>query len=335
MQRGPVITFAASANKARERAARSLIPENALGGRKGSEISAIGCAHARQFTSVATHVAAPKLISVDDMGMTRLFAIPATPCGTTLTHQGQRSMVAVGSVALPEIIWDRRGSTSTASCSTSASQDRPRERELRTRPLRSESATFFVSERGVGRLRPHDRARGGRRRPRAEGPSLPWPGTVRGILFGLIKAPRPGRNGRRGFTSGRASAINVHIRTPASSFTMRTRLIVSLTTLGVRSSFHNAISGTFAESSPRETFLSTDTATPPGSGFFSEAFANMRELGPARGGASFLMLEARPELSGRRLVGLGRTGSPVGIAPGHMGGPFRFRSSGIRSGAGR
>jgi hypothetical protein len=93
MQRGLVITFAASANKARERAARSLIPENALGGRKCSEISAIGCAHARQFTSVATHVAAPKLFSVDDVGMTRLFAIPATPCGTTLTHQGQRSMV--------------------------------------------------------------------------------------------------------------------------------------------------------------------------------------------------------------------------------------------------
>jgi hypothetical protein len=189
-------------------------------------------------------------------------------------------MVAVGSVALPEIIWDR---------------------ELRTRPLRRESATFFVSERGE---------------------------------FGLIKARGRAAMGGAGFKSGRASAINVHIRTPASSFTMRTRLIVSLTTLGVRSSFHNAISGTFAESSPRETFLSTDT-TPPGSGFFSEAFANMRELGPARGGASFLMLEARPELSGRRLVGLGRTGSPVGIAPGHMGGPFRFRSSGIRSGAGR
>jgi hypothetical protein len=77
MQRGLVITFAASANKARERAARSLIPGNALGGRKCSEISAIDCAHPRQLTSVATHVAAPKLISVDDMGMTRLFAIIA------------------------------------------------------------------------------------------------------------------------------------------------------------------------------------------------------------------------------------------------------------------
>jgi hypothetical protein len=33
-------------------------------------------------------------------------------------------MVAVGSAALPEIIWDRRGSTSTAACSTSATQAR-------------------------------------------------------------------------------------------------------------------------------------------------------------------------------------------------------------------
>jgi hypothetical protein len=34
--------------------------------------------------------------------------VTATPCGTTLTHQGQRSMVAVGSADAPEIIWDRR-----------------------------------------------------------------------------------------------------------------------------------------------------------------------------------------------------------------------------------
>jgi hypothetical protein len=33
-------------------------------------------------------------------------------------------MVAVGSAALPEIIWDRRGSTSTAACSTPAGQAR-------------------------------------------------------------------------------------------------------------------------------------------------------------------------------------------------------------------
>jgi hypothetical protein len=91
MQRGLVITFAASANKARERAARSPMPESALGGRKCSEISAIGCALARQLTSVATHVAAAKLFSVDDVGMTRMFAIAATPCGTTLAHEGERS----------------------------------------------------------------------------------------------------------------------------------------------------------------------------------------------------------------------------------------------------
>ena len=78
MHRGLVITFAASANKARERAARSLILANALGGRKCSEISAIGCAHARQLIRVATHVAVPKLISVDKVGMIRL-AIPDTP----------------------------------------------------------------------------------------------------------------------------------------------------------------------------------------------------------------------------------------------------------------
>jgi hypothetical protein len=50
MQRGLVITFAASANKARERAARSLMLENELGGRKFSGVSATDCAHALQPT---------------------------------------------------------------------------------------------------------------------------------------------------------------------------------------------------------------------------------------------------------------------------------------------
>jgi hypothetical protein len=36
MQRGPVMTFAASENSARERAARSATPENAPGGRNSS-----------------------------------------------------------------------------------------------------------------------------------------------------------------------------------------------------------------------------------------------------------------------------------------------------------
>jgi hypothetical protein len=36
MQRGPVMTFAASENSARERAARSATPENALGGRNST-----------------------------------------------------------------------------------------------------------------------------------------------------------------------------------------------------------------------------------------------------------------------------------------------------------
>ena len=80
MQRGLVITFAASANKARERAARSLILENELGGRKFSMGSATGCAHARQLTTVAVHVAIPKPISVDDMGTKCIFAITAIPC---------------------------------------------------------------------------------------------------------------------------------------------------------------------------------------------------------------------------------------------------------------
>jgi hypothetical protein len=162
MQRGPVITFAASPNKARERAARSLIPENALGGRKCSEISAIGCAHARQLTSVATHVAAPKLSHCYSMWNNPY------PSGPTFNGGGGFGRRAGNNLG-PAL--DR--STSTAACSTSASQERPRSthhipRKLRTRRLRRESATFFVSERGDGRLRPHDRARGGRRRPRAE-----------------------------------------------------------------------------------------------------------------------------------------------------------------------
>ena len=48
MQRGLVITFAASANKARERAALSLMLENELGGRKFSGASATGCALGEQ-----------------------------------------------------------------------------------------------------------------------------------------------------------------------------------------------------------------------------------------------------------------------------------------------
>jgi hypothetical protein len=104
MQRGLVITFAASANKARERAALSLMLENELGGRKFSGVSATGCAHARQLTSVAIHVAVPKLISVDETHMKCLFAITATPCRLTLTYEAQRSMVSVGSAALQEII---------------------------------------------------------------------------------------------------------------------------------------------------------------------------------------------------------------------------------------
>jgi hypothetical protein len=156
---------------------------------------------------------------------------------------------------------------------------------------------------------------------------------VRGFLFGLIKAPRPGCNGRRGFKSGRASAINVYIHA-GIILHYANPLDRVLDDPGRPQHLPQCNFRNFCRIVSSETFLSTDTATPPGSGFFSEAFANMRELGPA-GGASFLMLEARPELSGRRLVGLGRTGSPVGIAPGHMGGPFRFRSSGIRSGAGR
>jgi hypothetical protein len=139
MQRGLVITFAASANKARERAARSPMPENALGGRKCSEISAIGCAHARQLTSVGG----------------RGFGRPArNNLGPAL---------------------DR--STSTAACSTSASQERLPGAfivscdELRTRQLRRESATFFVSEWGDGPLRPHDRTGRGWRRRGAQGTS--------------------------------------------------------------------------------------------------------------------------------------------------------------------
>jgi hypothetical protein len=79
MQRGLVITFAASANKARERAARSLMLENELGGRKFSGVSATDCAHALQPTSVARHVAVPMRVSVDDMGTKCIFAITATP----------------------------------------------------------------------------------------------------------------------------------------------------------------------------------------------------------------------------------------------------------------
>jgi hypothetical protein len=40
-------------------------------------------------------------------------------------------------------------------------------------------------------------------------------------------------------------------------------------------------------------------------------------------------------LLGWRLMGLGGTRSLVGVAAGHMCGPLSFRSSGIRSGAGR
>ena len=101
MQRGLVITFAASANKARERAARSLMLANELGGRKLSGVSATGCAHARHLTSVAIHVAVPKLISVDETHMKCLFAITATtPWRLTLTYEDQRSMVSAGSAAL-------------------------------------------------------------------------------------------------------------------------------------------------------------------------------------------------------------------------------------------
>jgi hypothetical protein len=74
--------------------------ENVLGGRKFCGVSATGCAHARQLTSVAMHDAVPKLISVDETQMKGFFTITAPPSRLTLTHEEQRSMVSVGSAAL-------------------------------------------------------------------------------------------------------------------------------------------------------------------------------------------------------------------------------------------
>jgi hypothetical protein len=167
MQRGLVITFAASANKARERAARSLMLANELGGRKLSGVSATGCAHARQLTSVAIHVAVPKLISVDETHMKYLFAITATPCRLTLTYERQRSMVSVGSAALLEIICDRRWigrqrhraprDSPQPRCRTALSRARPREGDV------------LASASGVGRLRMIESVvTGGSRRARCE-----------------------------------------------------------------------------------------------------------------------------------------------------------------------
>jgi hypothetical protein len=61
----------------------------------------------------------------------------------------------------------------------------------------------------------------------------------------------------------------------------------------------------------------------------------IRSRGRAPGGTTMPGATIPNRLLGWRLMGLGGTRSLVGVAAGHMCGPLSFRSSGIRSGAGR